>query len=199
MVRLVTAFVISALLAGSAHAQAVGGPAGFREVSVRDVDGNKLWDSVEKAKQVMMRDAGIAREPAISISDTLQFLAQESLLNVGKPDIFDRVYRAQVRELACMNVRLSPMESGQLLTILQASFVYNELVSKSYQLMTDDMLKQAQERPDTSDGGCPDRRWRRNFYAKLPAKPKSLSETSDQSLDRQADKDTGSETDATTD
>ena len=172
MVRTLGVVMLTLCVSGSAFAQRAGVPAGFREASVSDVDGNHLWDSVEKAKQVMMRDAGIAGEPILSISDTLQFLAQESLVNVGKPDIFDRIYRAQVREISCLNERLTPAQAGQLISTLQASFRYNELVSGSYMLITDDMLKQARERPDTTDTACADRRWRRNFYAKLPPKPK---------------------------
>lgn len=183
--RTVTTIAALAMLAGAAHAALVGVPNGFRESQVSDVDGNKLWDSVEKAKQVMLRDVGLAREPYLSASDTLQYLVQESLLNVGQPDIFGRVYRAEVREVACMSERFSPAEIGQVLSVLQSSFAYNEIVSPGYQIVTDGMLEQARVRPDSSDAGCPDRRWRRNFYSKLPPRGKPLEASGGPSLDQE--------------
>lgn len=145
------AFVACLLTATSIGAFAHEWPLGVID---QDVDGNKLWDYVEKTKQPMMRELGHTDEYTRAISDRLQFMVQEQILHIDKPDIQARIIKAEVREIACLTVLADDKTMIDVVSVLEVAFAKHQLKSEDHKIFSDEMIKAAFIKPDAGNGTC---------------------------------------------
>lgn len=157
-----TALAVCVLSAVANTTQAHEWPLGVVD---QDVDGNKLWDYVEKTKQPMMRELGYDDQYTNAMSDRLQFMMQEQILHIDKPDIQARIIKAQVREMACLTVLANDKAMIDVVSILEVAFSKHELKSEGFQILSDDMVKAAFIRPDATNGTCGWYVWPRNDHS----------------------------------
>lgn len=138
-----------------------------------DSDGNRLWDNVEKTKQPMMLEIGLVDQYSLSMSDRLQFIMQEGMLHVYKPDIYEKIIKAHVRELACISMVSDDHRMADIVSVLEVSFAADGMKSESFQMVSDGMAKLALSKPDVTKVGCTWEPWRRNdFTHAAPERPK---------------------------
>jgi hypothetical protein len=138
-----------------------------------DSDGNRLWDKVEKTKQPMMLEIGLVDQYSLSMSDRLQFIMQEGMLHVYKPDIYEKIIKAHVRELACISMTSDDHRMADIVSVLEVSFAADGMKAESFQMVSDGMAKLALSKPDVTKASCSWEPWRRNdFTHAAPERPK---------------------------
>ena len=131
----------------------------------QDVDGNKLWDYVEKTKQPMMRELGYSDHYTNAMSDRMQFMMQEQILHIAKPDIQARIIKALVREMSCLTVFANDQAMIDVVSVLEVSFAKHELKSEDHKIFSNDMVKAAFIRPDATKETCSWYAWPRNDHS----------------------------------
>ena len=141
----------------------------------QDVDGNKLWDYVEKSKQPMMRELGYIDAYTNAISDRLQFMMQEQILHIDKPDIQARIVKAQVREMSCLTVFASNQAMIDVVSVLEVVFAKHNLKSEEHKIFSNDMVKAAYIRPDATKETCQWYEWPRNDHSHPVVKTKKYT------------------------
>ena len=165
-----TVLVACLLFCAFAKAQGHELPMGIDDT---DSDGNLLWDKVEKTKQPMMLEIGLVDQYSLSMSDRLQFIMQEGMLHVYKPDIYEKIINAHVRELACISMVSDDHRMADIVSVLEVSFAADGIKSESFQMVSDGMAKLALAKPDVTKANCSWEPWRRNdFTHSAPERPK---------------------------